>query len=308
MDGLSFWVKGGKMKNNLLLGILLAAAVLVIGFIGYRSIGFSSAKTSGTNDVETPVKEEVALTDAVANDDQSVPKKGTKKTVVVELFTSEGCSSCPPADYVLSRLGSVQPVQDVEVITLGQHVDYWNRLGWKDVYSSSEMSARQNEYAQAFNSDQVYTPQMVVDGSTEFVGSNMQKAQAAIIEAAKLAKATVEINPVNAEFQKQQPITLKINIKDLPKRSESVEVFLALTEDNLISNVSRGENSGRNLQHDSVVRQLKSVATIATDANLFSGETSFQLQNDWKRKDLHAVVFVQESKSRKIIGAAQIGF
>ena len=296
------------MRNNIFLGILLATAVLAIGFIGYRSIGFSSAKSADITDATIAPTEETATAEKVTNDKEIPAKKGSKKAVIVELFTSEGCSSCPPADTVLSRLEESQPIQDVEVVTLGQHVDYWNQLGWKDVYSSSQMSERQSEYAQAFKNDQVYTPQMIVDGSTEFVGSNMQRAQTAIIEAAKQAKATVEIGLGNAEFQKQKPVTLSIKIENLPKRTDSVEVFLALTENNLVSNVSRGENSGRNLRHDSVVRQLSSVATIAADADSFTGEAAFQPQGDWKRKDLHAVVFVQETKSRKIIGAARIGF
>src|SRR3954463_5560674 len=111
--------------------------------------------------------------------------------VVVELFTSEGCSSCPPADALLARLDETQPVEGAEVIALAQHVDYWNQLGWSDPFSSHELSERQGEYARAFGRDGVYTPQMVVDGRAEFPGGNSGRAFDAIAEAAREQKAEV---------------------------------------------------------------------------------------------------------------------
>src|SRR5689334_4635092 len=111
--------------------------------------------------------------------------------VIVELFTSEGCSSCPPADALLARLEKNQPVAGAEVIPLALHVDYWNHLGWADPFSSHQFSERQGEYAAVFGNDSVYTPQMVVDGVREFNGSNSSLAQEAIAKAARESKGEV---------------------------------------------------------------------------------------------------------------------
>ena len=109
--------------------------------------------------------------------------------VVVELFTSEGCSSCPPADELLAKLDKTQLIAGVEIIPLEFHVDYWNELGWTDPFSSSLFSERQNSYARAFGNGRIYTPQMVVDGGAEFVGSNSGRAYEAIRRAARRTKS-----------------------------------------------------------------------------------------------------------------------
>ena len=129
------------------------------------------------------------LTSTVAA--QPIPS-AQRTPIIVELFTSEGCSSCPPADAVLAELESKQPVANANIIALGEHVDYWNYLGWSDPYSAAIFGERQQAYAQSLNSN-TYTPQMVVDGKAEFVGSNTSKALAAIAKAASEPKAKLEI-------------------------------------------------------------------------------------------------------------------
>ncbi len=115
------------------------------------------------------------------------------RPVVVELFTSEGCSSCPPADQLLARLQREQPVPGARIIALGEHVDYWDRLGWKDTYSSHEFSERQQDFVRSWGSNSVYTPQMVVDGMPGFVGSDRRKALQVIARAARSEKVRVEV-------------------------------------------------------------------------------------------------------------------
>ncbi len=237
------------------------------------------------------------------------PNEGKRSPVIVELFTSEGCSSCPPADVVLMQLEQSQPVAGAEVIALSEHVDYWNYIGWSDPFSSEAFSARQQAYAPVFGNDGVYTPQMVVDGQAEFNGSSSGKAQTAIARAAKLPKAEVTIVPVQSASAKDaQTIKLKVNIEKLPAISSGdvAEVLLAITESNVSSQVARGENSGRKLGHTAVVRELRSLGQVAGANKPFVTETTTMPGKDWKPGDLRAVVFVQERAHKRILGAAVI--
>lgn len=218
-----------------------------------------------------------------------------KTPVLVELFTSEGCSSCPPADKVLTRLEKEQPNSDAEIITLEMHVDYWNYLGWKDEFSDPHFGQRQGGYASFFGLDSNYTPQMVVDGQKEFVGSNYKNAANAIAEAVKNPKAAVEISP---EISAKK-INFKIKSADISKHDESY-IWLVVTEDNLTNNVRRGENSGRTLSHTSVVREMKLIGNLMSADKNFNIETAVNLQPNWNKKNLKFVVFVQGKQSKKV--------
>ena len=236
-----------------------------------------------------------ALTDAVEKN--NAPKN--KPLVLVELFTSEGCSDCPPADRVLARLENEQPNTDAEIITLAMHVDYWDRLGWKDAFSSNFYSQRQEGYAKGFKLNSVYTPQMVVDGQKEFVGSNFKAAQSAISEAAKNQKATIEL--ATGTDAKNQNSNLKVKISNLPAHENS-NVWLAIAEDNLQTAVRSGENGGKILPHVSVVRDMKLIGEINSTDKTFEIEAAPQLQPDWVKKNLKFVVFVQGKDTKKIYG------
>ncbi len=236
------------------------------------------------------------------------PGAGARSTVIVELFTSEGCSSCPPADNVLAQLQQTQPVAGAEVIALSEHVDYWNYIGWSDPFSSSAFSARQETYARAFGQqDSIYTPQMIVDGQTEFNGSAMNKAREAIAKAARSPKADVRIVIPETKTQKDnQKVRLNVNVKNVPpvNQGDVAEVILAITEDNLSSNVSRGENSGRKLAHTAVVRKMRALGGVDPASKAFDSETTVAIANGWKRDDIRVVVFVQERARRRVLGAA----
>jgi hypothetical protein len=239
----------------------------------------------------------------------SASVEGERSPVLVELFTSEGCSSCPPADELLARLEKEQPVPGALIIVLSQHVDYWNTLGWADPYSSASLSERQGGYAEAFKRDQVYTPQMVVDGQAEFVGSNNDKALNAIGTAAKAPKAVIRIARGEQPLAESNSIPLDIRIENLPAVSagDTSEVLLAVAESDLHSSIAHGENAGRKLSHVSVVRQLSVLGNVdAKDSKTLTTSSVINLSGNWKRSNLRAVVFVQESKSRRILGAASM--
>ncbi len=231
---------------------------------------------------------------------QAAPASATGRTpVIVELFTSEGCSSCPPADALLSQLTKTQPVAGADVIALGEHVDYWDHGGWADRFSSRRFSARQSDYANTFRKDTVYTPQMIVDGQAQFVGSDEDAARAAIARAARQPKAQVLLARAGD--------TLSVRVDHLPAsvKNDPAEVLLAVTEGGLSSSVGGGENAGRRLGHSAVVRQLTPLGTVS--GGVFTAAPSVKPASGWRRENLSAVVFVQERGSRRIVGAAEVG-
>ena len=273
------------------------ATVVIIVALLFISLAFINRKPAVPRAAEEKAANERAAETA-----------GPRAPVLVELFTSEGCSSCPPADDLLIQLDRTQPIPGAEVIVLSQHVDYWNRLGWADPYSSAEFSARQGDYSTAFGHDGVYTPQMIVDGQAEFVGSNRERASEAIKSAARAPKALVALSQSDATGNANaNTIPLQVRVEKLPPVSadDTAEVLLAVTESDLRSNVSRGENSGRRLTHTAVVRQLSVIGTAAAgNSEAFTASPVVTLSGEWKRANLRAVVFVQERQSRKVLGAA----
>jgi hypothetical protein len=248
----------------------------------------------------------VGMTGDVAAQEAASP--GARVPVVVELFTSEGCSSCPPADALLLKLQEQQPVGNAEIIALEEHVDYWDDGGWVDPFSSAAATQRQTAYAIAMGNGNTYTPQMIVDGQTEFVGSREGAARGAIGAAAKRTKVEVTITPGERAVEGTAAIGIKVGGLSASDPHRSPEVWLAITESGLHSNVSGGENSGEDLHHAAVVRQLSKIGTAkagsAPGADSFSAEERVKLKDGWKRENLRAVVFVQDAGTKKILGAA----
>ncbi len=231
----------------------------------------------------------------------------TRIPVVVELFTSEGCSSCPPADALLARLSEGPLDGNIQLIALEEHVDYWNDLGWMDPFSSRDWTSRQNVYSGVLRNGNPYTPQMVVDGTAEFVGSRAQKARQAIHEAAGKAKIPVTLAQGNADKPGTGNFSVTVGKLQGPTKRDAAEVWLAITETGLHSAVTRGENAGEDLHHAAVVRSMRKIGEAKADGETsFAGDASVPLQKEWKRENLRAVLFVQEKQSRRILGAAEI--
>jgi len=226
---------------------------------------------------------------------------GNPQPVIVELFTSEGCSSCPPADALLKRLSEQQPVEGAQVIALEEHVDYWNNLGWADPFSSNAFSQRQDEYARSFGSGSVYTPQMIVDGQFELVGSRGTQARGTIQKAAALPKLEVRLTPIPNSAPEKPGVEVRIANPNAVQLRHAPELWVAITETNLQSDVKAGENSGEVLKHAAVVRSLRNAGTVQ-DLSSYQERVNLFLDSKWKKENLGVVVFVAEKDSHKIIG------
>jgi hypothetical protein len=221
--------------------------------------------------------------------------------VVVELFTSEGCSSCPPADALLMKLDQTQPVPNALVIPLSEHVDYWDHLGWRDPFSSPVFSRRQEAYGQRFHTD-AYTPQVVVDGSSEALGSDPRQVQDAIRQSAKAEKLQVRISAVFKNSRGVPAVHVDVERPDNSVDRGAAQLKVALAENAVVSDVLRGENGGRKLNHVAVVRSLMDLGSLNA-AGAFSADIPLtgELEH-WNGKRI--VAFVQNQQYGRIRGAA----
>jgi hypothetical protein len=232
-----------------------------------------------------------------------VPRSDAPSPVLVELFTSEGCSDCPPADALLQKLDRTQPVAGEQLIVLSEHVDYWNRIGWTDPYSSSFFSDRQTSYSDRFGLKSVYTPQMVVDGSSEFVGNNPALASQALQKARAQQKIPVRISGIALEGSRI--LRAHVEADALPEafKIRKADVCLAVALNYAESQVLRGENSGRRLTHVGVVQHLNTVGSVETGKN-FSQDLTVKLDPKTDLSNLRVIAFVQQTGRRQVLGAA----
>lgn len=230
----------------------------------------------------------------------------TSAPVVVELFTSEGCSSCPPADALLMKFQNAQPIQGAKVIAIEEHVDYWNHDGWTDPYSSADWTQRQVDYVLKFKDKEPYTPQMIVDGQTQMTGAQEPQAREAIQQAAGQPQTDITLAAGDSSGNSQD---FKVRVGKLVGNTDkdSAEVWLAITESGLESSVKAGENAGRDLRHAPVLRSLHKIGTAKGNGDTtFDSSTKVKFKPEWKRQNLQVVVFVQDKKSMRILGAAAI--
>lgn len=205
-----------------------------------------------------------------------------REPVLVELFTSEGCSSCPPADALLEKLDSE------EVIVLSEHVDYWNHIGWRDPYSSAKFSQRQETYSKQFRLGSIYTPQIVIDGSAEAVGNNGQLVISKINGAARVEKVPVRIIPVGTD---------RIRI-ETDAAAATGDVVIAIASNEASSTVTSGENGGRKLHHVAVVRSLITLGETHK-GEAFSKEISHKQDSS-----MRIIAFVQSHGQGRVLGSA----
>jgi hypothetical protein len=211
--------------------------------------------------------------------------------IVLELFTSQGCSSCPPADRLLGKY-----TNDENVIPLSFHVDYWNRLGWTDPYSNAVFSQRQKNYAAKFKLNGVYTPQLVINGEKEMVGSNANKISASIKNEEE-QQVTSHINIVAVKVDNDKA-TISYTIQGSESNSD---LNIALVQAEITTPIKAGENSGLKLTNYNVVRNFKTVHSIADGTNT----ESVDLVPGAEKKDYRIVAYLQNTQTYKILAAAK---
>ena len=244
-----------------------------IGFIGL--LAFSSEK-----------KEKISMN-----------KSEKADFVILELFTSQGCSSCPSADKLLAKTYEEAQKNHKQLFVLSYHVDYWDRLGWKDPFSQSLFTKRQYEYAKLFGLQGVYTPQVIVNGNKEFVGSDVRKLNSAL-ENNLNSKAKIDISLEDVKWQNSQ-VSFGYNLKGDFKNSQLQIAIISKKEE---TNIPRGENSGLKLSGTNVVRVLQTLKSIEKST------ISVALPKDLVKENTRIVVFAQDSKSSQIIGVEGFDF
>ncbi len=258
-------------------------------------------------DMAEPVKRKVAcvvqvllaITLCVLGGQQSTAQvAATRQPVLVELFTSEGCSDCPPADALLALLDATQFVPGVDAIVLSEHVTYWDRQGWRDPFSLQEMTDRQAQYVARFGLKSAYTPQMVVDGGTQFVGNNPHALSQALEAAGRTKKLLLMI-----EDARWTGRSVRFAVRG--QANPNVQLTAALAEDATRSEVKRGENAGRTLHHVAVVRAMKDFGTHAMDGRTLELHGSGMSADASADAPVRLVVFLTDRNTGRVEAVAE---
>lgn len=260
--------------------------------MSYRALFLLAVSVAGLQYAASPQ----SVSDSAANSAASKPP------VLVELFTSEGCSSCPPADALLAELDRRKSFAGAPVIVLSEHVNYWDHDGWRDPFSNEAWTRRQNRYNEHFHLDSVYTPQMVVDGTQQVNGSDGAKISRAIEStAAQSGKVTIAI--MNAVWS-GDVLQANISVTDVSSASsKGADLYAVLADDEDTSNVARGENSGRTLKHVAVVRAMQKVSALHGP---YSGPVQIKLPHGVAHAKMRLIVFAQKGDNGQVFGAAEI--
>lgn len=222
--------------------------------------------------------------------------------VLVELFTSEGCSSCPPADALLEKMDVSSPASGTQLIVLSEHVDYWNGDGWKDPYSSSLFTERQSAYCRALGVSEPYTPQIIIDGSGELKTRDPAQFTQIFQKAAAAQKIPIRIASVKLENKNPPVVNGRIE-SDVNSEKQNADVYVAIALDHAESQVLRGENSGRRLTYVAVVESFKKVGRIERGKS-FAQSFEMKLKPGVDPANIRIIAFVQEPGPGKVLGAA----
>lgn len=226
-----------------------------------------------------------------------------RSPIVVELFTSQGCSSCPPADELLRHLGDGS-LGGPEVLPLAFHVDYWNYIGWRDPFSSERWSDRQREYSRVLSPGRVYTPQLVIDGREHHVGSDFRAIDRALHEA-KTRPPAFEIQ-LRGSLARNQELVLDWDMQSRSPTTRPLEIWTAVHESGLSTPISRGENARRTLRNDYVVRLFERLGTLQPGTSRDTARHELDLDWDGDPRKMGAVVFLQDPETFAIEGAAGV--
>lgn len=223
------------------------------------------------------------------------------RPILVELFTSEGCSSCPPADAYLQQLDEHQPIPGAQLIVLSEHVDYYNQDGWMDPYSAARYTSRQDAYARVHGLVERYTPEIVVDGTYDIWTKTPQQMEAALNRAALAPKIPVQILSATVDH-KIPELQAEISVDGTQLR-HNADIYAAVALDHAASNVLRGENGGQHLTHVAVAEVLKPVGKVKKGEKVHT-QIALKLDPDVASKNLRLIIFVQEPGMGKVVGAA----
>jgi hypothetical protein len=230
------------------------------------------------------------------------PQNVQANPVFLELFTSEGCSSCPPADDFVKRLDQLQPVANAQLIVLSEHVDYWDHDGWKDPNSSAALTERQAAYERALGLSTSFTPQIIIDGTSEMRLADAKLVEIALQDAAATPKIPVRLDGVSVD--PGNPGLLRAHVVADPYTGKhSADVYLAVALDHVDTQVLRGENGGRHMTHTAVVQQIVKIGKLEKGQG-FAQDVQVKLKPEIGRDNLRVIAFVQMPGPGKLLGAA----
>ena len=222
--------------------------------------------------------------------------------ILVELFTSEGCSSCPPADEFVQKLDTLQPLPGAQLIVLSEHVDYWDHDGWKDPNSSHALTERQSAYVRMLGLDTPYTPQIIVDGAKEVKVGDRQGIEKVFQQAVASPKIPIHISAVTIDPKNPDLLHAHLDAEAVATK-HNADIYLAVALGHVESQVLHGENGGRRLTHVAVVQQIAKIGKLSKGSS-FAEDVQLKLKPVISLDNLRVVAFAQESGPGKLIGAA----